>query len=269
MNCKNCSHPLTLEDDFCSHCGAKVIKNRITFIFIFQQLLESLGWDNAFMLTIKQLYIRPHIILKEYINGTRKKYLNPFSFLLIAATITYTTFNFFKDDYDKMMKSLPGVKEQMELASKDLSKIKDISEKELKNLQIRQKTAKGTLLYNKLIFKYFTLATLLFIPLYSFLSKATFKKPYNYGEHIIINTYLNGAYLLFSTFFFFVAKFTSPIIFNYSFFILMLYYCYSLSKLHQLSFFKSFLKLLRFLVILSGIFIVIFIMGTLIGLFFT
>ena len=76
MNCKNCKSVLNQKNIFCNECGAKIIKERITVKSLFSNLLNALGWDNNFFITLRFLLLKPQIIIKEYINGTRKKYTN-------------------------------------------------------------------------------------------------------------------------------------------------------------------------------------------------
>ena len=93
MNCKNCKSELNPKDNFCSECGAKIIKERITVKSLFSNLLVSLGWDSNFFITLRFLLSKPQAIIKEYINGTRKKYTNPFTFFAISLAISLFVFN--------------------------------------------------------------------------------------------------------------------------------------------------------------------------------
>jgi len=73
MNCKNCKYKLETTDSFCKNCGAKIIKERTTLKSLLSSFLDALGWDSNFFITLRYLLYKPQIVLKEYINGTRKK----------------------------------------------------------------------------------------------------------------------------------------------------------------------------------------------------
>jgi len=249
MTCKNCSTEIAPNTSFCYDCGAKFVHERITTKKLFSDLLTGLGWDSVFFFTIKSMFSKPHIVLTEYLDGTRKKYLNPFSYLLISAAILISVINFFKDDFDAIQKSFSFNKEQIELANKDLSQIKDISESELSKLKKDQEVAKFSMKWANSFLKYFNIITLLFLPFFSFMSKWTYKKPYNYGEHIIINTYLYGTSMIISTVCFFLAKFIHPKIYFFNILVFMILYSYTLTKVYNHTLKQAISKLLRFILV--------------------
>ncbi len=88
MDCKNCKSELNPKNNFCSECGAKIIRVRITIKSLIASVLGSLGWDSNFFVTLRHLLYKPQIVFKEYINGTRKKYANPFAFFAISLAIS-------------------------------------------------------------------------------------------------------------------------------------------------------------------------------------
>ena len=78
MNCKNCEISLTGTDDFCKNCGAKVIKNRLTLKNLFLHISETFfNYDNKLLKTILHLFTKPEYVIDSYVNGVRKKYINP------------------------------------------------------------------------------------------------------------------------------------------------------------------------------------------------
>jgi len=89
MNCKNCENPLRTDYSFCSNCGAKIIRNRLTFKNLFYDFTERyFNVDNTFLRTFLHLFIKPQVVIEGYISGIRKKYLNPVSYLGIALTLS-------------------------------------------------------------------------------------------------------------------------------------------------------------------------------------
>ena len=234
MNCKNCNDPLEKDAQFCDNCGAKVIKSRITFkLLIIELFTDVFGVDSKFFLTLKKMITHPQDVINEYLTGVRKRYVNPFAYLAIGAGLSLLVFNFFAEEYKNIQGSIneTQIKEMKELANKDLSNLKNISDKELKTLKNKQKSAKSTINflenYINFILHNFNLIAFLFLPFYSLLSKLTYRKPYNYGEHIVINAYLQGTTMYFSIIAFFIALLIHPLAFSLS---MLLYIIYYLSK---------------------------------------
>jgi len=155
MICKNCSIEINPNTSFCYSCGTKVVTRRITTKNLFSDLMIGLGWDSIYFFTLKSMFVKPNIVITEYLNGTRKKYLNPFSYLLIGTAMLLTVFNFFKDDADALQESLSYNKEQIQLT-------------ELKN---KQEVARFGVQTSKSLMKYFNIIALLFLPIFSFMSK--------------------------------------------------------------------------------------------------
>lgn len=276
MNCKNCNEVLENDAHFCDNCGAKVIKNRITFRFLLAELFASMGLESMYFNTLKKMLTAPHEVIKEYLNGVRKRYVNPFAFLAVGAAISLISFNFFADEFKKMQGSVDTAqtREMKEMATKDLSTIKNISEEELIELQNRQRSAKIGLKFQETYFdfflRYFNLMTFLFLPFYALLSKFTYWKPHNFGEHIVMNAYLQGTTMYVSVITFFISMFTSPNVYLTSMLLYMLYYLFAFGKLYNLSFRKSILKLIRFIVVLviAGTLLMILMFIILIIIFF-
>ena len=89
MNCKNCQNTLRTDYSYCPDCGARVIRNRITAKNLWYDVVERyFNLDNTFLRTILHLFTQPEIVIGGYINGIRKKYLNPISYLGIAVTLS-------------------------------------------------------------------------------------------------------------------------------------------------------------------------------------
>lgn len=271
MNCKNCNDPIEVNDHFCENCGAKIIKNRITFRFLMTELFAVLGFDSLFFKTLKRMFLAPHEVLNEYLNGVRRRYVNPFAYLAVGAALSLIIYNFFSEDYLRMQGNINAsqVKEIKETANKDLSNIKDLSEKKLNKIKNKQKVAKKQIQFMdswvKFVLNNFNIIAFLFLPFYAFLSKLTYNKPYNYGEHIVINAYIQGTIMFISIITFFLGILIHPNIFILSIFITIIYYLYVFNKLFKHNLWKSFLKLLRFVLVLILSFIIITVVGGIIA----
>ncbi len=93
MNCKNCGLTLVERSDYCHACGAKVIRNRLTFRNLFEHISETFfNYDNKLLRTFLDLFKKPDEVIGGYISGIRRRYVNPISYLGIALTLSGVTF---------------------------------------------------------------------------------------------------------------------------------------------------------------------------------
>jgi len=175
MNCKNCNLPLRTDYSFCSNCGAKIIRNRLTLKNLWYDLTERyFNVDNTFLKTLRHLFSKPEVVIGGYVDGIRKKYLNPISYYAIAITLSGLLFFLLKEFFSDQM--------NMDWMMPEAA--------ENPNEEIFDNTA-----------KFQTVISLASIPVYALFSKLMFlkNKSYNYTEHIItIFIYLPSLQLLLS-----------------------------------------------------------------------
>lgn len=89
MNCKNCQTELSAQDEYCRSLGGKIIRQRLTFRNLFEHLSETFfNYDNKLLRTFTQLLVHPGDVILGYINGVRKKYINPISFFGLSLTLS-------------------------------------------------------------------------------------------------------------------------------------------------------------------------------------
>lgn len=97
MNCKNCKANLRTDFRYCPVCGAKIIFKRITFRGLFTDIFERiLNLENNFFRTIGHLTVWPEKVITEYVDGTRRKYLNPINYLTLSLALSGVLFYFMK-----------------------------------------------------------------------------------------------------------------------------------------------------------------------------
>ena len=87
MRCKNCDSVLKSEDKYCFHCGAMVVNERLTMKYFLSNLLAALGWDNRFFHTLRDMTLRPQVVIEKYLNGTRKRYSSPSAFFCYCINV--------------------------------------------------------------------------------------------------------------------------------------------------------------------------------------
>ena len=192
MNCKNCNHPLSEADDYCSSCGAKVIRNRLTMRNLLAHFSEQfLSYDNKFLQTFKALFTKPEEVIACYIEGTRKKYVNVVSYFAIAVTLSGIFFFFVFKFFPEAM---------------DTSQTFAVGEQTPETIEQSKKV-------NQTIFEYQSLIFFLFIPILAFMSRLVFlrNKKYNYTEHIVINLYAYAHLSIFITILYFLTIWAQPV----------------------------------------------------------
>lgn len=273
MNCKNCEKTLEEKAQFCDNCGAKVILDRITFkALILDVIVNVFGFDSKFFVTLRTVARKPDTIIKDVLGGVRKRYMNPFAFLAVGAAISLLVFNYFSDDFKAVNSELNSaqIEEYKKKANIDIESMKDLSEKEIQKLQIEKKTAEFQLKFldgmMNFMLQYYNLLAFLFVIIYAILSKWTFWKPHNFGEHIVINAYFFGFTTYLSLILFFLSMVIHPSIYTYSMLVYIIFYMYAFGKVYSLSIGKNILKLLRFLLGLVVMFILLMILTIAIGI---
>ena len=73
--------------------------DRISGKFILNKILLALEFETGFLLTLKEIFLRPSKAISAYIKGERKIY-NPIKFLIICFTLTFFG-NYLLDTFNK------------------------------------------------------------------------------------------------------------------------------------------------------------------------
>ncbi len=90
VKCLNCGHPLDLSDVYCSYCGQLNSKKKLALSDFFGEFLSSIvNYDSRLRYTVKDLLFKPGTITKNYVEGKRLRYANPFRFFLSASIIYF------------------------------------------------------------------------------------------------------------------------------------------------------------------------------------
>jgi hypothetical protein len=86
MNCKNCD--AALSGNFCANCGQTSEIHRVTFKHFLHEFFHAFTHtDKGILLLMKELLSRPGHVAREYLDGKRKKYFNPLTFLIILSSL--------------------------------------------------------------------------------------------------------------------------------------------------------------------------------------
>lgn len=93
MNCKNCSTELS--SNYCPNCGQSASLKRIDGRYIFNEIQHLLHFEKGVFFTVKHLFLKPGISIREYIKEDRNKLLKPITFLIITSLLYSLIGHFF------------------------------------------------------------------------------------------------------------------------------------------------------------------------------
>lgn len=160
--CLNCGN--MVEDTYCSKCGQSIHVARISPKHLVEELEYGLLHINKGILkTVKELLLRPGLTIKNYLSGKRVKYTKPFVFLIIWGAVYSLIFHYFH------FFPMSDMNNQNSVILEYIPLYKWYSE-------------------------HYSLTVLLLIPFYALSTYLLFyKKGYNYVEHLVLFSYLNGA----------------------------------------------------------------------------
>lgn len=89
IECLNCSQPISTSDNFCSNCGQVNDELPLSIKqFVSEFFAGFFSFDSRFFKTFFPLIFKPGKVSKDYIEGKRRKYVNPFQ-LYLHVTILF------------------------------------------------------------------------------------------------------------------------------------------------------------------------------------
>ena len=92
VTCLNCG--TEIQDEFCPHCGQKKEVKKLTWRTLVQETVHFFSHiEHSFLNTSIQLFLHPGRVIKEYLEGKRKKYYKPISFYLVWAGFRLLLYN--------------------------------------------------------------------------------------------------------------------------------------------------------------------------------
>ncbi|MGB7785477.1 MAG: DUF3667 domain-containing protein [Salinimicrobium sp.] len=98
--CLNCHHPLDISDEFCPRCGQLNSTKKLAFNDFFNEFFAGIfAYDSRFYRTLGVLLFKPGKISKDYIEGKRVRYANPYRFYLSASILFFLVWSL-THDYD-------------------------------------------------------------------------------------------------------------------------------------------------------------------------
>ena len=96
--CKNCGHQFDLK--FCPNCGQKASIKRLEMKSLLSDLPHTVfHLDKGILYNVTQLFKRPGYAIKDYLDGKRKKFYHPLSYMLIILGTMLVAMNLMKVHY--------------------------------------------------------------------------------------------------------------------------------------------------------------------------
>jgi hypothetical protein len=170
--CKNCGH--RFKGSNCNYCGQKSSVKRFTLHDLIHEFIHGFfHFDKGFFLTLKELFMHPHVMLSHYMEGKRVKYFNPFTYLVLISLIGGYVHHYAIGDHH-LHDNFVNSEDVVHFTS-----------------------------------QHFNIRLLVTLPIYAFFSYVIYRnKQYNFAEFLIIWTYVVAQsviiMILFMTFIFFV-----------------------------------------------------------------
>ncbi len=175
--CKNCGSIVYAQKRYCADCGAKWIENRITLRNVGADFADMyLGFDTKFVRTFIDLFRKPEAVINGFISGRRMGYVDALRYLFISLFLS-GIFLF--------------IVKKMDLEMFDPQELRNLYE----NMGYSEAMVKTQMSfmegYSLFIQDYMSFIIMLSIPIYAFLGKLTFrgKRYYNYTEQVVVQLY--------------------------------------------------------------------------------
>lgn len=93
--CLNCGQPLQMGDKFCPNCSQANSTKKLSLRDFFDEFFSSLiSYDSKLLRTLSAMLTRPGKITRDFINGKRASYTNPFRFLLSLSIVYFLMINY-------------------------------------------------------------------------------------------------------------------------------------------------------------------------------
>ncbi|RCR67534.1 DUF3667 domain-containing protein [Larkinella punicea] len=185
--CPNCSANLEDSFNYCPKCGQTTSIHRFNLPHIFHEIFHALTHaDKGVLHLLKGLATRPGMVAREYIlEGKRKKYFNPFTFLVLVLGLTLFANSIFHP-YTR-------TNNPVQVAATRPYKSEQQKQFALK-LAERQQTVQAFLekRSNLIVFLAIPVITLAYWLFF-------FRTGINYAEHLVAQVFFSGFYSLFST----------------------------------------------------------------------
>ncbi|WP_338378395.1 DUF3667 domain-containing protein [uncultured Flavobacterium sp.] len=248
MNCKSCSSEINENTRYCSNCGSKIVHDRLSLKGTWEEFIGPFfSWDNNFWRTFIGLFKNPKDVLEAYISGARKKYFNPFSYLILFATIAVLFYKFFPMG-------------EIEQFSNGFNNGYNSPDSSVNAPKLDMKP------FMESMMNYYNFVFILIIPFMAITTYFTFyKQKNNFPEHLVFNAYLHtnlGFFALFLQLLFLNIMGISFGIYYLTYTILAIIFSVNaFSKLYKLNTKQIIISIIKFWVLLLVLYLILLILG--------
>lgn len=95
QRCLNCETALDISEKYCHQCGQLNSTKKLTIGDFFEEFLSNFyAYDSRLRNSIISIFTKPGALAKEFNEGKRQKYANPFRLFLSVSIVLFITFNF-------------------------------------------------------------------------------------------------------------------------------------------------------------------------------
>lgn len=124
--CLNCDHPLDISDQYCPNCGQLNSTKKLSFDDFFNEFFAGIfAYDSRLRKTLVTLIFYPGKISRDYIQGKRVRYANPFKFYLSASIVFFIAWNFSNDLGDLKLKADSNSRKIEELSDQEFTQLRE------------------------------------------------------------------------------------------------------------------------------------------------
>lgn len=93
-SCLNCETALDISEKFCHQCGQLNSTKKLTIGDFFEEFLSNFyAYDSRLRNSIISIFSKPGTLAKEFNEGKRQKYANPFRLFLSVSIVLFFSFN--------------------------------------------------------------------------------------------------------------------------------------------------------------------------------
>ena len=94
--CANCGAPRA--GAYCTDCGQQFLDERLSLRQLWREFAQRyLKLERGLLLTFRQMFTDPGGVARRYVEGQRRRYLNPLSYFLVGATVALLMYTLLGD----------------------------------------------------------------------------------------------------------------------------------------------------------------------------
>jgi hypothetical protein len=100
--CRNCGEARSGE--YCSRCGQHFLEDRLTFRLLAAEAWERIALERGFLRTMWEMTARPGVVVRRYVDGQRRTYVSPFTYLVLGGALSLLVLHFYGDLFAAYMR---------------------------------------------------------------------------------------------------------------------------------------------------------------------